>query len=218
MSGIAPPDFSAAAQPHALLARYPISVYLTTNYDNYTTLALQQLGKAPVTKICPWYLGADRDEITKIPRGFKPSSDEPLVYHLHGSFEQPASLVLTEEDYLEFLITLTQHHGVRSQSVIPPQVVLAMARQPLLFVGYSLRDWSFRTLFRGLRRTVAEVHRRRHVSIQLAPLSRRHDDEVRSRAEDYLRSYYDKLNISVYWGSAREFCEELDRRLQPGDH
>lgn len=213
LSGLGLPDFSKPGQPHVVLAEQPISVFLTTNYDDFMTQALRRVRKKPVTRLCPWYLGADDDQATQFPDGYTPSVEEPLVYHLHGSFEHPPSMVLTEEDYLEFLITLAKDRGMGSNRVVPTQVLPAMTRRPLLFLGYSLRDWSFRTLFRGLHSTLSEVQRRRHVSIQLAPL-RGGDMATRRRAEDYLRAYYDQLRISVHWDTVDRFCIELAKRLE----
>ena len=39
---------------------------------------------------------------------YKPSQDKPLVYHLHGELNNPQSMVLTETDYLDFLINLSK--------------------------------------------------------------------------------------------------------------
>jgi len=213
LSGMGLPDFSRPAQPHAVLADQPISVFLTTNYDDFMTQALQRARKKPVTRVCPWYEGAESDAATQFPEGYTPSVEEPLVYHLHGSFEHPPSMVLTQEDYLEFLITLAKDRGMGSNRVVPTQVLPAMTRKPLLFLGYSLRDWSFRTLFRGLHSTLSEVQRRRHVSIQLTPL-RGGDRTSRQRAEDYLCEYYDQLRISVHWDTVDRFCTELAQRLE----
>jgi hypothetical protein len=212
LAGLGLPDFTSPIQPHVVLARQPITVFVTTNYDDFMTKALLQVRKQPVTAVCPWYRGADDDEATWFPEGYEPTVDEPLVYHLHGSFEHPPSMVLTQEDYLEFLITLAKDRGMGNNRVVPTQVLPAMTRKPLLFLGYGLRDWSFRTLFQGLHSTLSEVQRRRHISIQLAPV-RDGDRTTRQRAEDYLRNYYAQQRISVHWNTVDQFCAELTHRL-----
>jgi hypothetical protein len=206
------PDFTVPTEPHSLLARHPIKVFLTTNYDDFMTRALEREGKHPVTAVCPWYFGAEADPHTRLPRDYEPRSDRPLVYHLHGSFRYDASLVLAEQDYVEFLVNLARDLGRDDRRVVPLQILPALTRHPLLFIGYSLRDWSFRMLFHGFVDSVAGVQRRRHVSVQLAPATDP-DDEAGSRAEEFLVRYFTKLNISVYWGEAGDFCAELARRL-----
>jgi hypothetical protein len=208
------PDFTDPCQPHALLARYPIKVYLTTNYDNYMSRALQLEGKQPRTAVCPWYRGATTNPLTTLPRNYQPSPVEPLVYHLHGNFHDPASLVIAEQDYVEFLINLAMDKGMDDKRVVPLQVLPALTRQPLLFIGYSLSDWSFRMLFHGLVLAVADVQRRRHVSVQLTPSPDEAKATQERRAKEYLTDYFDHLNISVFWGTAEEFCTELAWRLE----
>ena len=210
LSGMGQPDFTNVNEPHAMLAKHPISVYLTTNYDDYMTRALRLEGKEPTTRVCPWYRGS---KANPLPRGYQPTVDQPLVYHLHGNFDDPASLVLAEEDYVEFLVNLVMDRGMDDQRVVPVQVLPALTRQPLLFIGYSLRDWSFRMLFHGLVKAVADVQRRRHVSVQLTPSTDESDADAQRRAEAYLTDYFQLLNISVFWGTSHDFCAELGRRL-----
>jgi hypothetical protein len=209
------PDFTDPTEPHGLLAQYPIKVFLTTNYDDFMTRALEREGKRPVTAVCPWYLGAETDPFTRIDSAYEPRAEQPLVYHLHGSFRYEASLVLAEQDYVEFLVNLARDLGSDDRRVVPLQILPALTRHPLLFVGYSLRDWTFRMLFHGFVGTVADVQRRRHVSVQLAP-STDPNDESGARAEEFLVRYFKKFNISVYWGEASEFCAELADRLRAG--
>lgn len=178
------------------------------------TQALLRQGKQPRAAVCPWYRGSRVNPLTTLPSSYRPDSEEPLVYHLHGSFEDPASLVITEQDYIEFLINLIIDRGMNDQRVVPLQVLPALRRQPLLFIGYSLRDWSFRMLFYGLVRSVADVQRRRHVSVQLPPLAGESETTDERRARNYLTEYFQQLNLSVFWGTASDFCAELADRLE----
>ena len=77
---------------------------------------------------------------------FTPSPANPLVFHLHGHNQVPESLVLTEDDYLTFLVNMSSQ-----QVVFPPPVQCALAVDTLLFMGYSLSDWTFRVLIQTLR-------------------------------------------------------------------
>ena len=90
------------SEPHTLLAEFPIRVFITTNYDDFLMKALAWAGKRPKSAICPWYMSANSDfdeffaEIPPIPS----VPDEPLVFHLHGNFKVPRSLVLTESAFI----------------------------------------------------------------------------------------------------------------------
>lgn len=212
LTGMSCPDFTNGAEPHGLLASFPLPVYLTTNYDDFMVSALRLAGKRPLAAVCPWYDQAPRDARLATDDEFVPHAGEPIVYHLHGSWQEPRSLVLTEEDYLEFLINLAMDHASDGQRLIPTSILPSLTARPLLFVGYSLQDWTFRVIFHGLRRTVAGVQQRRHVSVQLPPPATA-DPNVRERAEQYLNAYFEKWNISIFWGTAQDFCIELRNRL-----
>jgi hypothetical protein len=116
---IKPPDFRLAQYtntPPAVLAYLNLPIYITTNYDHFIEEALISRGKEPISDFCRWngYLieYANENEInSKIYEDFtnyKPTSAEPLVYHLHGDIDHPLSMVLTEKDYSDFVIFLNR--------------------------------------------------------------------------------------------------------------
>ena len=43
--GYAAPDFSAPDEPHSVLSRLPLPIYMTTNYDDLMIRALKAQGK-----------------------------------------------------------------------------------------------------------------------------------------------------------------------------
>ncbi len=206
------PDFTDPVQPHALLASLPIPLYVTTNYDDLLQTALEKAGKRPSTAICQWAREGNAWGTWRRTEELNPHSDTPVVFHLHGAWTHPDSLVLSEEDYLEFLVNLVADHGADDQRMIPKPVLEAFATRPLLFIGYSLQDWTFRVLFHGLKSTISPPRRRRHLSIQLQVENG--DEGERQRAEDYLKKQLDKWDITIFWGTAETFCAELHERLR----
>lgn len=215
------PDFTDPAEPHAALARFPIPVYLTTNYDDFMTKALQAAGRAPMPALCPWYPRANTDVALFVsPDQLRDTAyhrDHPVVYHLHGHHAVPQSLVLTEDDYLEFLVQISRvetEFSKHGHQLIPPLIQEAIASQSLLFVGYSLRDWTFRVMFHGLLRDLGRPFRHRHISVQLNPGGA--TAERRRRSAAYLEKYFDNLNVTIFWGTARDFFTELRRRTGAG--
>jgi hypothetical protein len=200
------PDLTDARQPHALLAGLPLSVYVTTNYDDFMVDALRGAGKQPRVLVCPW--DDPEPAADALDRGLAPAdADQPVVFHLHGSFADARTMVLTEDDHLEFMTNLSAHRTTISQ-IIPTPVIPALKNRPLLFVGYRFEDWTFRVLFHGLLRTLAPVHLRRHVSIQIAP-GPNADPGLEARARRYFEQYFDRSHITVFWGTTGEFCVRL---------
>ena len=211
------PDFRDPSEPHALLADLPLSLYLTTNYDNFMVRALEDRRLSPQLAICPWYAQGRRDQRLRTeqvfgrPDGYDPSHGKPIVYHLHGHLSEPQSLVLTEDDYLDFLVRVSSS---REGDLLPAIIENAITDNSLLFIGYSLNDWTFRVLFRGLLAAVPPGQQVRHVSVQLPPgLNHLSDGETREtiqkRVQAYLGDYFNEMRIDIFWGTAKDFCTTL---------
>jgi hypothetical protein len=191
-----PPFAEDEQNPLLLLAALPLSIYITTSYHNFIEVALKREGKSPRTEICYW-----NESLKSIPsvfdtdKKYQPAPDEPLVYHLHGLDTYPASLVLTEDDYLDFLVIIS-----RNKAIIPLPVRQALADSSLLLLGFGLRQWDFRAVFRGLVKPTDNGRRPTCVSIQ-----------VENQAEkEYLKHYLkQEARFSVYWGDCRKFMREL---------
>jgi hypothetical protein len=203
------PDYTNHAEPHASLASLPLPMYMTTNYDPFMINALKAAGKKPHRELCRWNrLVKECPSIFDQDPGFEPSPEQPIVFHLHGHDEYPESLVLTEEDYLDFLVSIS-----KDDQLLPHQVRRYLASTSLLFVGYSLADWTFRVLFRGLVSSVEQSLRRISVTVQLPPLQNADvPGSSHSEIQAYLARYFDQIDIRVYWGSAQEFMSELRTR------
>jgi hypothetical protein len=206
-SHVQPPDFSASDEPHGALASLPLPTFITTNYDNLMVQALQSHRKDPKLELCRWnkYI-KNQPSVFDLDPGFQSSPANPIVYHLHGYWEVPESLVLTEDDYLDFLVNIS-----RDQALIPPLIQKALTGASLLFIGYRLADWNFRVLFRGLVSSMEASLRRLNIAVQLPPGS---SEPSQQRAQQYLTEYFKNAEVRVYWGEAREFCAELKTRWE----
>ena len=194
------PDLTAGGEPHMVLARLPLPVYITTNYDNAMFDALTAAGKQPRREVCRW----NRSPVLREAESpfadphYRPTPATPLVYHLHGFLELHESIVLTEDDYLDFLVAIT-----REPNLLPHEVQRALAGTSLLFLGYRLADWDFRVIHRGLVAALEASLRRLSVTVQLA---------AQDAARRYLDQYFGALRLRVYWGTAETFAAELEDR------
>lgn len=206
LAAYAAPDFTAVASPHRLLAGFPIPLYITTNYDPFMSLALSASGRSPQTMLCSWYRSSADQSYT-------PTVAAPVVFHLHGALHDPASMILTQDDYLSFILALAIDKGFDEKLLIPTQLLPLLTLRPLLFIGYSLKDWSFQVLSQGLSRLLVREEKRRHISIQLVDSLKDGDPATESRARDFLNRQLDQQRITVFWGSAADFCTELSSRM-----
>lgn len=167
--------------------------------------ALRQAGKRPRTGICRWNKQLEKDIPDDIfAGGYEPSPEEPLVYHLHGLDKYPSSLVVTEDDHLEFLVAISQEMG-RPADRIHARVREALTQSSLLLLGYDLESWEFRTLFWGLLR-FREV-RQQGVSVLHLQIERCPEEQK------YLQTYLGKADFEVFWMSIQEYTKELYQAL-----
>jgi hypothetical protein len=202
-----PPDFHEPDEPHGVLARLPLPIYLTTNYDDFMVQALNRSYRDPQRESCRWN-DLIRDEPTLFDRkpDYRPTVANPLVFHLHGHTD-PRSIVLTEDDYLMFLAAM------HDPDLIPDSVRRAIAESSLLFIGYRMADWNIRVLLQGLRRLGMGFSRNGNLSVMvLFPPDG--PDEVRQKMQSYFDRYYAAMDLRVYWGTARQFCGELATRWE----
>jgi len=204
------PDFSRKDEPHGILADLNLPIYITTNYDNFMIKALKTRHKDPKRELCRW--SNEVDQILKLKlissilkQGYTPSAEVPLVYHLHGLLEIPESIVMTENDYLDFMIRLHE----KDSPILPPEITIALATNALLFVGYSLADWDFRVLFRSIFNTISSMTNL-IIAVQLRPRDVTSEDDAIRYLSKYFGSVLGKdIRVRVFWGEASEFAKEL---------
>jgi hypothetical protein len=193
------------AEPHRVLASLGLPLYITTNADTLLEEALREAGREPRSALCPWndYIERSQEVYDE-----EPDPEHPLVYHLFGSLDEPDSLVLTEDDYFNYLIGVTGN-----RDLIPDAVRRALADTSLLFLGFRVDDWNFRVLFRSFMRQEGGGRRRKytHVAAQVDPEEGRTAEPERARS--YLESYFGGEDISIYWGSSDDFIRDLASRL-----
>lgn len=203
------------SQPLLVLANLPFKTYLTISVTTFIEDALRKAGKDPVTKMCRWRgpIDAPEKDLWLIPDAYRPSPQQPLVYHLCGLDAHPqtraplpGSLALTQEDHLEMLVNLAQDRGKENADRLPALVRGALFDDVVL-LGFSLDSWAFRALYYGLiRQTGQEKDRRGVCAVQLSP-------DERSKQEKYLQGYLDReARFDIFWGDLDDYAQELSRR------
>jgi len=196
------------ADPYRVLASLPFSIYLTTSADNLLFEALKEAGKDPQFQLCPWNEYVEQaDSFSETRPDDRPTPERPLVYYLFGRLGEPDSLVITEDDYFDYLIGVTSN-----KDLIPSAVRRKLADTALLFLGFHLEDWNFRVLYRSIMGQEGRGRRSRyaHIAAQIDPEEGRILEPERARK--YLESYFQDADISIYWGSAEDFIAELNKR------
>jgi hypothetical protein len=211
LKNLEPPDYGAPDEPHSILASLPLPLYLTTSYDNFMYQALKkrrEKDKDPVREFCHWNEYLQENYPSVIFEEKKPTVSNPVVYHLHGYNDLSDSLVLTDDDYLDFLVNVAQDN-----SYIPERIQRALSGTSLLLLGYQLEDWNFRVLFRSLAIFLQKGLKRTHIAVQFEPEpDRKATQEKKAMAQRYFERYFGIRDVKVYWGTCQQFVSELKKR------
>ncbi len=186
----------------AKVANPPFRLIVTTNYDRLMERALDDQG---------YREGKDYRILVQPIEGFDPKTQRKLekelavyqgivVYKIHGSFakdqdKDASSVVVTEEDYIEFLLAV-----MKPKLGVPNLVKSKLVGSTLLFLGYSLEDWDFRTLFKGLIEGLPDRNKLTSYAIQHDP-------------PDFWVKFWDKKDVRIRNVDLYAFAKELRQRL-----
>lgn len=200
------PTFPAGKEdPLRLLARLPLPIFITTSYFNFIEEALIKEKKDPVSQVLLWTNQNTGMKAEHMPnRDYDPTPLKPAVYHVFGLENYPATLVLSEDDYMDFLMNSAT--ALASSEVIPSSFRDSLSSSRLLLLGYSLRDWDFRALFRFIlefRKPASP----RSIAIQLRPSLKKKASEEKSLF--YLEKYFKEYRFKVRWIETEQFIYEL---------
>lgn len=133
----------------------------------------------------------------------------PVVYYVYGKKTYTDSLVLTEDDFFDYLIKHSKFE------LMPAMISSGLLMGSVLFLGFSLDDWKFRILFRTIMQkggaSLLEKSGFKHVGVQLDPDDYTPADAIRLKR--LLEGYFTASKINIYWGSSADFLRELRKRL-----
>jgi hypothetical protein len=215
--------------PYRILAELPLPVYLSFCPDS---LLLRTLAETRVA------LEVDGQPVQRRPRAatlvwkpalkqlspplpnpweqdpdYEPSPEEPLVYHLFGTLDKPESLVLTQDDYFDFLLNI-QKPEVHND--IPPVVRKRLTNSSLLFLGFPLDSWEFRAVFRMIVQQGGglSLATRPHVAAQVEPEEGRLMDPIAAR--DLMREAFNRAQVDLYFGTVERFVSDLEQVSRTG--
>lgn len=192
--------------PLRLLARFPMPIYITTSYFDSMERALEAEGKRPHTQIIFWsgQEYATKPEHQNDPH-FQPSVDSPVIYHLFGLEDYPRTLVMSEDDYLNFLISAAKDKDTQNP-VIPLALRMYLDESVLLLLGYNSGDWELKVLD-----TFIHQYRKNHASPRgiLTQSQSRVNPGNEEKSRRYFADYFDRRQFDIEWTSPEAFISKL---------
>lgn len=210
------PDFSAPEYQntvYAVLADLNLPIYVTTNYDHLLEEALRSRGKDPRSEFCRWNKTildyARRAEIPVISddHAYTASSATPLVFHLHGDMGHPLSMVLTEQDYLEFMLNMSNLD--RNPAMLPSLIRKSFATSSLLFIGFTINDTNSRILFRSIFEVLTTVEPLYSLAVMPPPYATTNSGDP-VQAKNYLAEFARNMfKLNIRWSDQFIFSVEL---------
>lgn len=186
-----------SSQFHKNLAAMPFYFTISTSPDKMFYEALKQQNKEPITT---WYnfkrkraIGAELGSV-----------GTPLIFHLYGTIDYPESLVLTENDLLDFLVEM------KPDSIFPDQFINELKKPDkiFLFIGFGFKHWHLRIILHALR-----ISRKENRSLAVEDFEPQSEEEFKSTVFFYQKN---ACNIHIFkWESSLdEFAKQLRIRYE----
>lgn len=136
-------------QVHRDLAALPFTLCINTTPERFLLNAFKQVsGKKPIYDFYHFQPDPKRRQRLPVAPSMTNPERQPLVYDLYGSIEQTDSLVLTENDLLDFLVSVLRQappiHPFVSGQFNDPAV-------SFLFLGFGFSHWYVRILLHAMK-------------------------------------------------------------------
>jgi hypothetical protein len=185
---------------------------VTTNYDQHFEKAYQNAaGQRPEVIV---YDGAHdpNDRQAKLHGGLDDPdywdvTDRVALYKIHGCIsDAPKGLVVTEEDYINFLTNALSHDP---EKLLLHRVRGKIARETILFVGYSLADWNFRVIFKATAEGYQHRKEKKCYAVQYNPTPIDKMDGLEKARWNSLVDFWGKKNVDIIYVDAAQFMDDL---------
>lgn len=123
------------SENHRILARLPIQIYWTTNYDRLIETALTEQNKTPDVK------KAQGDLTTNLPKR------DAIIYKMHGDIGTVTETVLTKHEYEDYNSTRELFSNAFKSDYVA---------RTFLFIGFSFADPNLDYLISRIRSTLGK--------------------------------------------------------------
>jgi TIR domain/SIR2-like domain len=180
---------------HRNLAALPFRLAINTSPDHMFHTALTHQGKAPKMG---WYNFKQKNAVMDTTG----TDQQPMVFYLYGQPDEEDSLVLTENDLLDFLVSIV------SKDTLPDRLINAI-KEPdtsFLFLGFGFKHWYLRILLH-----ILAVENRENHSIALEDFTPHSEAEFKSTVLFYQEGPY---KIRFFNHGFDDFAKELRRHFE----
>ena len=169
---------------HKILATLPIKTIITTNWDELIEKCFEKYGKINIDTI--W-----KDDQLSM------GSNQVKLIKMHGTVQDPSSIVFSEDDYYNFLYT---------QTLLNQYILTIVATSTILFIGYSFSDFDFKLIFNYIRKKIGLMNKKPYIFLpnsndfQINYLSKRGLKPIVFKDKDHktaTKSFFNELSSKV---------------------
>jgi len=136
-----------------MLSDLEFPIVITTNYDHLYEQSIDQRFPEDdssrhydVSIYSPNKPG--KPKLKTVDCSQKPDYKHPYILKIHGDVSKSESIVITDEDYLQFVLRMSDKKAFHPFGT---NVRAKLVQWPTLFIGYSLLDYNLRLLLKTLR-------------------------------------------------------------------
>jgi len=189
-----PTRLNLTSDMHRQLAKLPLKLIITTTFDKMMVNALKEMGKSPQEDF--FDVNGNAKELLQ-----EGTINQPLIYQLYGSLDQINSLVITENQLLDFLYKVAGNNPPLPKNLLDK---LQNRENSLLFLGFGFRQWYFRVLLH-----VLHIKDKVNPSFALEKIIDKSLDEI-SRTNLFIQNTNSK--IQVFSTELKDFVATLTQK------
>jgi len=127
------------------IAALQFPLIISTNPDSLLEAEMAEKG---ITPISDYY---DMSNVSKPDKQFE--ENKPVIYKIFGSFENPYSILFTDNDRVQF-----SKNVVKNDPPLPPFIKMGVDNKLYLFLGFNFQEWHLKILIDCLGLTRKEDH------------------------------------------------------------
>ncbi len=180
--------------PYHALLDLPIRRFVTSNYDEETERALSDKRNIPPDEFTlrgeAGFSKRKHRAFTQQPKHYdqlalfslsRVDATNDMVFHCHGHYQEPESMVVTESDYQRWYLSEKPEASAFRQTI-----ELLFSSNPVLFVGFSLSDEDLLRTLRLITANRTDPHTRQPLFALLPEVAEGVDED----AHDFLFERY----------------------------
>lgn len=187
-----------STNPYLALIDLPIGRFITSNYDEETERALSEKRGIPLSEFemreSRLYSKKRHRAFTQQPKHYDQlalfalshvDATDNMVFHCHGHYMEPDSMVVTESDYQRWYLSSKPESDAFRQTID-----LLFSSNPILFVGFGLRD-------EDLLRTLRMITANRIETGEQRPIFALLPEEIENADEDEHEYFFERYGVYV---------------------